>query len=704
MTDSSELQAANDEGGNDEKSEMREEEMEEEEKEEGEEEEEEVPKTEWSDYRASIIMGLIFVGTIIIGLLLSPIFADQDMKAFENEEAVVNPLLYIVYIIVFTVIVLFIVKKGKPNLVKFFFLGAIFVTIIYVTSPVLDAAIYGAGEDWEKKLDGRDVLAYDRLVLVGNTYQFTLEADGEFNVFSGEDNIFSHSVGVPLSDSTEVQALSIRSASGKESAVIAVKTGGIHLFSLHGEGNNKRAIHIGTFSGNLSAFRFGSCEKDNASLVFAVMDGKSGSEMLNVTELALEAENDGQISITTIRSQERPLGSVDVGHHVFEKLRGANIIGMSVLAGQEGETKISLSTFGPTYIFNIWGMKIYSWEEYTDTVHSIGLPTGRDNDDLILASRDSFQVFQYRDGKYLPGGEKEMKKGIDDITVAKIGKGDDYAVYVLSDGKVHVFEAGKKIKSHGYTEEKIKNARGLSVGDVDEDGNMEISILTTDGVSTYEIAPREIHIWVWLVGGVIGLLLVLLITYYPEWYVVDMVGILVSVGAMALIGISLAILPVLVLLVALAVYDAISVYKTKHMIALADNVMEMRLPVLLVIPKDSKYSFRRQGKLRDELESGERRGAMFMGLGDIIIPGLLVVSAFTYLPAGMMWGMEKPLLVAFGTLMGGLIGFSVLMRFVLKGNPHAGLPLLNGGTVVGYLVTYLIVYGDMGFHLSFSFI
>jgi len=196
---------------------------------------------------------------------------------------------------------------------------------------------------------------------------------------------------------------------------------------------------------------------------------------------------------------------------------------------------------------------------------------------------------------------------------------------------------------------------------------------------------------------------VLLITYYPEWYVVDLIGILVSVGAMALIGISLAILPVLILLVTLAVYDAISVYKTKHMIALADNVMEMRLPVLLVIPKDSKYSFRQQGKLRDELESGERRGAMFMGLGDIIIPGLLVISAFTYLPAGMMWGMEKPLLVAFGTLLGGLTGFSVLMRFVLKGNPHAGLPLLNGGTVAGYLVSYLVVYGDLGFHLSFSF-
>ena len=61
--------------------------------------EDENPKPEWGDYRAAVIMGLIFVGTTIVGLLLSPIFADQDMQASDNEEAVVNPILYIVFII-----------------------------------------------------------------------------------------------------------------------------------------------------------------------------------------------------------------------------------------------------------------------------------------------------------------------------------------------------------------------------------------------------------------------------------------------------------------------------------------------------------------------------------------------------------------------------------------------------------------------------
>ncbi|MBA3043932.1 hypothetical protein FP804_02205, partial [archaeon] len=41
---------------------------------------------------------------------------------------------------------------------------------------------------------------------------------------------------------------------------------------------------------------------------------------------------------------------------------------------------------------------------------------------------------------------------------------------------------------------------------------------------------------------------------HPEWYVVDAVGIVIAAGAASIFGLSLAILPTIVLLVALAVY------------------------------------------------------------------------------------------------------------------------------------------------------
>lgn len=195
------------------------------------------------------------------------------------------------------------------------------------------------------------------------------------------------------------------------------------------------------------------------------------------------------------------------------------------------------------------------------------------------------------------------------------------------------------------------------------------------------------------------------IAYYlvknPEWYVIDFAGIIVAIGVIGIFGISLSILPVMVLLIVLAAYDAISVYGTKHMVALADGVTGMRLPILLVIPKKRGYSYLRQKPLRQQLEEGGERDAMFMGLGDIIIPGVLVGAAFNFLPDTETIGVPGNLLVAFGAMVGALVGFALLMRFVLKGNPQAGLPLLNGGTIAGYVISYLLVFGDISLGMTF---
>jgi presenilin-like A22 family membrane protease len=78
--------------------------------------------------------------------------------------------------------------------------------------------------------------------------------------------------------------------------------------------------------------------------------------------------------------------------------------------------------------------------------------------------------------------------------------------------------------------------------------------------------------------------------------------------------------------------------------------------------------------------------AMFMGLGDVIFPGMLVVSAVQWLPShGLLIGMI--------TMIGGLVGYTALMTYVARGRPQAGLPLLNGGAILGYLIGGLIILG-----------
>src|SRR3989475_1353068 len=189
--------------------------------------------------------------------------------------------------------------------------------------------------------------------------------------------------------------------------------------------------------------------------------------------------------------------------------------------------------------------------------------------------------------------------------------------------------------------------------------------------------------------------LIYLLVKFPEWYVVDAIGIVTAAGVTAILGISFGILPAVLLLVALAIYDAWAVYRTKHMVTLADELTSQRLPILLVIPKKAGYSFREQKSLKEQVASGEEREAMFVGLGDLIIPGIPSVSACTFLtaPGRSFLGLLPNEIVAIGTVIGSLIGFFALMRFVLKGNPQAGLPLLNGGALIGFLITNVLVFG-----------
>ena len=186
----------------------------------------------------------------------------------------------------------------------------------------------------------------------------------------------------------------------------------------------------------------------------------------------------------------------------------------------------------------------------------------------------------------------------------------------------------------------------------------------------------------WLATIVAVALSTALLYLYPEWYIIDAMGVIVSAGAASIFGISLDIFPVIVLLVLLAVYDAISVYRTKHMIDLAEGVIETKSPILVVVPKSVRYSYRKEGI---DIQKGKKeRGAFIMGMGDLIMPSILVVSSFAFIEApAVFWIVSIPTL---GAILGSLAGLIVLMYYVNKGNVQAGLPLLNGGVITGFLL------------------
>ncbi|KOX94338.1 hypothetical protein AMS69_00305 [Haloarcula rubripromontorii] len=246
-----------------------------------------------------------------------------------------------------------------------------------------------------------------------------------------------------------------------------------------------------------------------------------------------------------------------------------------------------------------------------------------------------------------------------------------------------------------------------------------------------------------VVAGLLALGLGTALLVYPEWYVIDGAGAVMGAAAAGLFGISFGILPSLVLLTVLAVYDAISVYGTEHMLTLASGVMDLKVPVVLVIPMTLSYSYLdattpdpmagdetsddspaaddaaegpattesgadgdspavadgsqaadrpAEATDTDEADDGVdshadplERDALFIGLGDAIIPSILVASAAFFASSDVLTVLGIPL-PALTAMVGSYVGLTILLWMVLKGRAHAGLPLLNGGTIAGYII------------------
>ncbi|WP_132058328.1 presenilin family intramembrane aspartyl protease PSH [Halorussus amylolyticus] len=215
------------------------------------------------------------------------------------------------------------------------------------------------------------------------------------------------------------------------------------------------------------------------------------------------------------------------------------------------------------------------------------------------------------------------------------------------------------------------------------------------------------------VGAAAAVALALVV--HPEWYVIDGAGVVIGAGAAGLFGISFGLLPAILLLAVLAIYDAISVYGTEHMLTLASGVMDLKIPVVLVIPLTLSYSFLDEDE-SNETEDGDEAGesedreeaetvaeefenhdeaerpeitdrdAFFVGLGDAVMPSVMVASAAFFAPPESLVSGIALNLPALTSIIGTMAGLLVLMWMVAKGRAHAGLPLLNGGAIGGYLV------------------
>ncbi|WP_164471628.1 presenilin family intramembrane aspartyl protease PSH [Halosimplex salinum] len=192
---------------------------------------------------------------------------------------------------------------------------------------------------------------------------------------------------------------------------------------------------------------------------------------------------------------------------------------------------------------------------------------------------------------------------------------------------------------------------------------------------------------------------------YPEWYVNDLAAVVFGAAAIPMLGLGFGPLPVVVLLIAWAGYDAYAVYVSGHMQELAAGLGDLKAPIVFVVPHSLSFSMRDpefdlMGSAEGDADEGETASAddpaaesparsevAILGLGDALIPGMLAVSAGHFLDAPTVVPALNANAPAVGALVGGLVGMGGLLYLVHRvEGAHAGLPPLNAGVLAGYLL------------------
>ena len=183
----------------------------------------------------------------------------------------------------------------------------------------------------------------------------------------------------------------------------------------------------------------------------------------------------------------------------------------------------------------------------------------------------------------------------------------------------------------------------------------------------------------WL-GDILALLLmIILIFLWVKQSSVIIHNICVILGiAGAGVSLGLRIEPqfVVILLLILSVYDFIAVYKTKHMIRMAKEMIESRAILGLIIP--SAFS----GFLEKTKKVQNKGKFLILGGGDMAFPLVLCVSLVSF-------GILKPLIVALFALIGLFLSFYIFISQKTR-KPIPALPPIAIFSILGYLITLLI--------------
>lgn len=146
-------------------------------------------------------------------------------------------------------------------------------------------------------------------------------------------------------------------------------------------------------------------------------------------------------------------------------------------------------------------------------------------------------------------------------------------------------------------------------------------------------------------------------------------------GAASFFGLGFEPSIIVILLVIFSFYDFIAVYKTKHMVVMAKEMVEKKVILGFIIPREIKY-------FKDKLDKVKPGGNfLILGGGDVVFPNLLAVSVVPF-------GFAKALIIVLFSLIGSLFSYWIFTNQKNK-EPIPALPPVALLAIVGYFIVLL---------------
>jgi len=151
-------------------------------------------------------------------------------------------------------------------------------------------------------------------------------------------------------------------------------------------------------------------------------------------------------------------------------------------------------------------------------------------------------------------------------------------------------------------------------------------------------------------------------------------------GVGAVIGASLGIVPVLIFMLLLTIYDFVSVFITKHMIHLAKEITKRPTAFVVSIP----HRFKKSVSFAHEKRKRKKKIHVFqLGSGDIAIPLIFSVSVLS----------SYTLVHGLLTTIGSVVALGILIFYLVRkpGRALPAIPFVTLGSLAGFITSMLFI-------------